>query len=201
MAHHPTLVRIEELLPHEEVSKPRALQVARSIAETGAVLRPIIVEKRTLTIIDGHHRYTALKMLGARYAPVVTASYGVEIERIDPPRRILRILAHSPEEALIKAVEIIESSREPGPSRAMLNLDGLEVIVRGSQESLHRILGTPVLQAGSGRPYTIKVLIRPLEPRHVVKASLAGEVYPIKTTIHRTPLKKLYYPVKLSTLI
>ncbi|MCE4609043.1 MAG: ParB N-terminal domain-containing protein [Desulfurococcales archaeon] len=39
------------------------------------VKKPIIVDRDTHVILDGHHRYTALNILGAKYVPAYLINY------------------------------------------------------------------------------------------------------------------------------
>jgi hypothetical protein len=41
----------------------------------GMLKKPILVDKNTLTILDGHHRLNVLKKLGLRKIPVVLVDY------------------------------------------------------------------------------------------------------------------------------
>ena len=72
------LAPLRLLLPHESVVWPRAVEVLEWIIAEGAVLRPILATPAPggrLVILDGHHRWTALRLLGARLAPVLVVDY------------------------------------------------------------------------------------------------------------------------------
>ena len=197
------LIPAKELLAHEEVRQSHVLRVVRSIKRLGRVMKPIIVEERSLTIIDGHHRYNALRLLGARYAPVVMARYGAEIAGIKPPVRVIRVRAASPLGALSIVEEHIQATAPRGPGRLVLRASGNTIVLRRDLEQLHRAIG--LLEKKTlgkhGRIHRVIALPEPLEPRLVLKAAERGEPYPEKTTIHVTELKKLVAPTRLKKLL
>jgi len=69
------LVAIDRLRPHER-TQPRLLaQVLDDLRTTGFVRRALLVEAEHLVILDGHHRYEALRRLGCTRAPVYLVDY------------------------------------------------------------------------------------------------------------------------------
>jgi len=193
------LVRINELQPHEEARPKRVEEVAKSIARLGRVLKPVIVEERSLVIVDGHHRYHALRRLGARYVPVVLARYGRDIEAVKPPTKTIMVPAPTPTEALEKLVERLEELLDPGPSTLTLRVGNTTARLTGSIESIYRALG--VLEREQAQGYPVTAIPEPLTPNNIVSLALKGQTYPPKSTLHITRLKKLYAPVKLSMLL
>ncbi|BAN89986.1 predicted transcriptional regulator [Aeropyrum camini SY1 = JCM 12091] len=69
------LVSISSLKPHEEIEGERLHILLEDIKRRRLVVKPILVDAKTLVILDGHHRFNALKILGARYAPAVLVDY------------------------------------------------------------------------------------------------------------------------------
>ncbi|MCH1770614.1 MULTISPECIES: ParB N-terminal domain-containing protein [Metallosphaera] len=63
-----------DLKPHEDILKNRLAETIISIRETRSVV-PIIVDHRTLLIIDGHHRWEALSALGHKRIPIYYVDY------------------------------------------------------------------------------------------------------------------------------
>ena len=75
------LVPLSYLLPHEHVKRHRALEIRRNIEESGVFKRPIVVDRETGTILDGHHRFTAAKIVGIARIPAFLVKYAsAEIE-------------------------------------------------------------------------------------------------------------------------
>ena len=69
------LISIDKLNDHEEVD-PFHLQNLKSEIESDGLLKmPIIVDRHTNTIIDGHHRRHALSQLNCKRIPVLFINY------------------------------------------------------------------------------------------------------------------------------
>ena len=70
-----TLLHINKLNDHEE-EDPFHLQSLRAEIESDGFLRmPIVVDRHTNTIIDGHHRRHALRQLNCKKIPVIFINY------------------------------------------------------------------------------------------------------------------------------
>jgi len=54
---------LKKLKEHEEVSLDHLIQLKREIEKDGFLRNPIIVDKDTNIILDGHHRFNILKQL------------------------------------------------------------------------------------------------------------------------------------------
>jgi len=57
------IIKLEELKEHEEVSLDHLTQIKQEIERDGFLKNPIIVDKNTKIILDGHHRFNSLKQL------------------------------------------------------------------------------------------------------------------------------------------
>lgn len=69
------LLDVDLLHSHEEV-RPELLEpLVQEIKEDGYVKRPILVADKVFVILDGHHRYEALKRLGCRRVPCYVVDY------------------------------------------------------------------------------------------------------------------------------
>ncbi len=76
------IIEIERIREHEETYPERAKSLAEEIKRYGALKIPIYVDDRYYVLLDGHHRYQALKILGCRKVPVFLVDYfdnGVEV--------------------------------------------------------------------------------------------------------------------------
>ncbi|MGB9675805.1 MAG: pyridoxal-phosphate dependent enzyme [Candidatus Bathyarchaeales archaeon] len=71
----PQLISLEKLKPHEEVDAKRLAELKRSIEADNALKYPIIADKKSNVIIDGEHRFTALKELQCKTIPVIYIDY------------------------------------------------------------------------------------------------------------------------------
>jgi hypothetical protein len=70
-----SILRVDELRPHERIKSDRVEEVRRRIDEMDAVDYPILVDDQYHVILDGHHRYTALREKGLNRIPVIAVNY------------------------------------------------------------------------------------------------------------------------------
>ena len=98
------MVPIDELKPHEMGSPLYLRLIRKDILRDGVIRYPIIVDEETLVILDGMHRWLALKSLGCRLVPAILIK-----ARRDPririgKRRIHRYLNGSQSKITIERV-------------------------------------------------------------------------------------------------
>ncbi|MCE4604886.1 MAG: ParB N-terminal domain-containing protein [Aeropyrum sp.] len=77
------LVPIDKLKRHEEVLEHKVASLEDDIRSRGVLIRPILVDAKTLVILDGHHRVEALRRLGARRVPAVLVDYDSDCVNVD----------------------------------------------------------------------------------------------------------------------
>jgi L-serine kinase (ADP) len=77
-----SLLPLASLSRHEQYEPDHARKLSAVIGALGVLSRPVVVEARTLTLLDGHHRLAALLILGCRCVPSVLLDY-------DDPRIVL----------------------------------------------------------------------------------------------------------------
>jgi Ni,Fe-hydrogenase maturation factor len=66
-----TLLRVDQLKPHEKGSPLYLELLRREILRDGVLKYPIIADEKTNVILDGMHRWLALKSLGYELIPVI----------------------------------------------------------------------------------------------------------------------------------
>lgn len=66
---------LEELSPHERIIEERLRDLTERIDAAGTFNLPILVDADTGVILDGHHRYYALRNLGIKRIPVLQVNY------------------------------------------------------------------------------------------------------------------------------
>ncbi|MCL7383445.1 MAG: transcriptional regulator [Thaumarchaeota archaeon] len=76
------IIPIELLKPHEEVCRDYLLKLYDEIVGDKVLKKPLLVEDRYYIVLDGHHRYAVLKMLGARVAPVFLVDYSSSLVEV-----------------------------------------------------------------------------------------------------------------------
>jgi hypothetical protein len=65
------VVPIDKLKPHEKGSRLYLKLIRKELLKDGMLKYPIIAEEETLVILDGMHRWLALKSLGHKLIPVM----------------------------------------------------------------------------------------------------------------------------------
>lgn len=75
MSPAPPTAPIAWLKAHEEYVEARVVELLDRFRRTGCVDYAVVVDQATGTIIDGHHRYEALRRLGAALVPVHLVDY------------------------------------------------------------------------------------------------------------------------------
>jgi ParB-like chromosome segregation protein Spo0J len=73
------LLDIELLHCHEEIQPDLLERVMREIRADGYVKKPILVADKVYVILDGHHRFEALRRLGCRRVPAYVIDYFSEL--------------------------------------------------------------------------------------------------------------------------
>ena len=70
-------INISEIKPHEEVIKERKNQLIKYLGTNldQISIQSIVVDDKSKTIIDGHHRFHALKELGYSMVPITKIDY------------------------------------------------------------------------------------------------------------------------------
>lgn len=77
------LVQLDRLLPHEEIDPDRVKRLSKEIREDEMIYSPVIVDESTNVILDGHHRFHALRELGCRLAPCHLVDYMDPMIRVE----------------------------------------------------------------------------------------------------------------------
>lgn len=80
------LVEAAALLPHERVEPDRLTRLIEEIRRDGCLREPVLVDRGSLVILDGHHRVQALRTLGCRLVPVYLVDYRSTAVRVGPWR-------------------------------------------------------------------------------------------------------------------
>jgi ParB-like chromosome segregation protein Spo0J len=70
-----TLLSLAGLWPHEEHDNAYADSLVQSINVAGQWTTPIIVDRGTNVILDGHHRFAAPDKLGLGLIPAILLDY------------------------------------------------------------------------------------------------------------------------------
>jgi L-serine kinase (ADP) len=69
------IIKIRKLKQHEDVDDVHLEELKADIYEDGMLKSPIIVDLKTYTVLDGHHRLNCLKQLGVSKVPCILVDY------------------------------------------------------------------------------------------------------------------------------
>ena len=69
------IIHYKLLREHEGVFKDKVEFLCELLESNGFLKYPLLVDARTFTILDGHHRFHALRNLGYEYVPVFLVDY------------------------------------------------------------------------------------------------------------------------------
>jgi len=69
------LAELNKLLQHEEADPEHLKELTQEIASDKILKHPIVVDEKTNVILDGEHRFNALKNLGCKRIPVIYVNY------------------------------------------------------------------------------------------------------------------------------
>lgn len=111
-----SLVNIAKLKKHENVMRSRALKIKKNIELSGVIHKPIVVDKQTFVILDGHTRVAALEQLGARMIPVYFVDYYSKNVRVYLRKKSVFM------KLLKDAVVQMGKSKKVFPARTTMNL-------------------------------------------------------------------------------
>jgi len=69
------LVPLIELRPHEDIRASHLEKMISTFTKTNLIHRPILIDKGTGAILDGHHRFHAAQEMGLNYIPSIMVHY------------------------------------------------------------------------------------------------------------------------------
>ena len=69
------LIEVSDLRPHEEI-KPKTLEkMIATIQKRGGYIKPILIDRASRAILDGHHRYNSALQLNLQLIPAIEVDY------------------------------------------------------------------------------------------------------------------------------
>ena len=69
------LVDIKFLKAHEEVHQKKVIELFEMTLRWGGYTKPLLIDRETGTILDGHHRFEVAKKLKLKLIPAIVTNY------------------------------------------------------------------------------------------------------------------------------
>jgi len=68
-------IEIKKIRDHEAVDEDHLEEIKARICHSGIFKEPIVVDKKTLVVLDGHHRLNSCRRLGFKKIPCLVVNY------------------------------------------------------------------------------------------------------------------------------
>ena len=201
---------VHKLKEHEQTDPLRLEELKVLLLKDNSQRNPIIVDKRTLVVIDGHHRLNALKLLDYSKIAVHYVNY-YDDEEIEIRTWYPMILGS--EKKLMKLMDgkiTNTKSRKNTSPQGKLILKNRNYSLKVGRESIMKVLvgnfrieyafTSKVAEdlASSGKVAGV-LIFNSLSKKEVIDKALSGRKFPPKTTQHIIPNKprNWYIPLKM----
>ncbi len=178
------LLHIDDVKPHEETDEARLRRVRESISLSRTIFNPVIVDRQSYTIIDGHHRYRSLISMGYKTVPVVLGDYERDIESINAPSLKVGLGA-------LDVEDIVLSMAKRGPGRVVLKEGSIVFSVYRDPLDVYYVLKPFVSNLREINSRFTLVFPPRLEASDVRKVGSQGYLLPPRSTLHDTWLKRV----------
>ncbi len=209
-----SIVKIDRLLPHEEIIEPELVKLMEDLKSNGILKYPVVVSKNTYVILDGHHRYSALKELDFEFAPVILLDYDDDdLITVDTWYPIVDIsladfIENLPKDEILETndegIENLLNQVKTRHYTALIGNSANVVAYTGSRRKLFKIIRNRYLEstqyadnpqvalnhAGHDR---IAVIAWSYTKKEIVEKAQAHQVFLPKTTRHT--IKYRYAPI------
>jgi hypothetical protein len=217
---------INRLLPHEQTIPSLLESVIRDLERTGFQRDPILVDSKTMLVLDGMHRRAALEAVGCRFALCSAYDYLLDstvLQRwlrffIAPDRKFIEELVRLFDLERVDnyriAAQMVDSRRKPiallsGRESYASNkaYDLLSVYRRLSEFDMlasQRKISVEYLPDSGNDNLFLSESVFVLYPlafskKDIIEAGESGRVFPYKTTRHVVPVRPMgvYFPIDL----
>ncbi len=122
------MVNLDELKPHEEVIDHIVGSLANEVLNEGQLRDPLVVDREDYVILDGMHRFNALKLLKCRFVPCCLVEYGSAQIKVGSWFRLFQVdEAEAVAEKLLTEAKLNYSKQRIDP--AAMNYDSQTIIL------------------------------------------------------------------------
>ncbi len=211
-------IRIDRLLPHEETIYHSMQRLMDDLQMHGILRYPIVVSQDTYVVLDGHHRYSALKELGYHFAPVILLDYdNDDLVTVDTWYPIVsksmddflpalgnfekEIMCNGTDlEKAIDAVKKREHTAVIGNQESYFCVEGIRdaifEVIREKYEGVTRYADNPLVAFEHASSQGTAVVSWSYSKQEIVQRAQSHEVFLPKTTRHT--IKYRYPPINLN---
>ncbi len=221
-----SLVNLDNLRPHEQVIEPIVKSIAKEMLAAGSVRDPLMIDQRDHVILDGMHRFSALRSLKCPLAPCCLIDYDSSEIRVGSWFRLYRVdHANSLAEKLLVETQLQHSQQPIEPKN--VNYDSCSIILTNDTDfrmqdldALQRariavLLDRNLSKIGHSAEYLSDktalqhlksgaanfVIVVPTFTKDEIRASgLRGRLLPHKVTRHIIPSRPLQIDTPLELL-
>ncbi|MEM0271655.1 MAG: ParB N-terminal domain-containing protein [Thermoprotei archaeon] len=204
------ILRVGLLKPHEEIVYSNYRELYDLISKSGFFFNPIIVDRSSLTVLDGMHRLAAAKSLGLAYVPAMALDYFSDYVRVDVWTKAFR----GDVDKALKLLLDMDLKRGNGEDCLLVGQNetiGFEIpaqsvtqkykVVRSVLSRLQTVFGEPT-PTKEAEPKRGEFFFTPpkLSKNNVVEAGANKTLFPPKTTRHILKARIVEAPVPLTLL-
>ncbi|MCL5788373.1 MAG: hypothetical protein M1357_00990 [Candidatus Marsarchaeota archaeon] len=203
-------VRVGELKPHEQVISEAVSQLVRDMQVNRVQRDPVVVDRKTLTVLDGMHRVSAARMLNIDYLVAMLVDYYSDKIELETWWRVFRV---SPAKFIDEIRRLVGSGQAGGDEfkaswgsntvEMTLSTRDLEAHLEFNSlvDKLSDVFGEPAITSSPASNRNGYVSIQPprITKDLVVKTASTGALFPAKTTRHVFPTRVMscLVPIKL----
>jgi uncharacterized protein (DUF1015 family) len=198
---------VDKLKEHEQTDPLRLEEIKAMLIKDDFQRDPIIVDKKTLVVVDGHHRLNALKQLGHKKVAVYYVNY---LEDKDIIVRTWYPIILGSRRKLMKLVneKFINSNSKQSPHGEFIVKDKIYSLKSGRESIMKTLVGKVridyafTIEIARDLAFKGKVagalIFKSVTKRDVINAALSGKKFPPKTTQNIIPNKprNWYVPLK-----
>ncbi|MBN1786550.1 MAG: ParB N-terminal domain-containing protein [Candidatus Methanofastidiosa archaeon] len=211
------MIPISDVSPHEEIIEEEITDFIKSLKSKGIFYRPILLDRKTLVVLDGHHRVEGLRRLGAKMVPGILLDYdGEDVELYtwypviwqpyDEVVSFIRSKARTEDVEVNEAMEMTDN--DESVFCILPDIDGMTILVHGTEEVMEIIKDRFTIEFVDTLDFLEKLdgkngaLLYRRAPtkKEVIERALSGRLYPPKTTRHYLPFRYQDIRIKLSNL-
>ncbi len=203
--------KINRLKEHEQIDPHRLEEIKILLLKDNFQKDPIIVDKKTLVVIDGHHRLNALRILGFSKVALQYVNY-LSDDEIKVRTWYPMILGSR--KKLMKIVEgkinNLESMTNPSSHGKLIVKNRIYSLKGGRENIMKALVGNFRIEYAFTSKIAKNLAFRgriagalifgSLTKKEVIDKALSGEKFPPKTTQHIMPNKPRFWYIPLKTL-